>query len=77
MSLKRMKWTWLLGLVALIDGISYLIAMGDAGVSSSSSYGGYSASVKASVDPQVGLFVFIVGGVLLTIFTLKDRKQTD
>ena len=51
--------------------------MGDAGVSSSSSYGGYSASVKASVDPQVGLFVFIVGGVLLTIFTLKDRKQTD
>jgi len=75
MSLKRMKWTWLLGLVSLIDGISYLIAMGDAGVSSSSSYGGYSASVKASVDPQAGLFIFLVCALLLTVFTLKDRKQ--
>jgi len=75
MSFKRLKWTWLLGLVALIDGISYLIAMGNAGGSSSSSYGGYSASVKASVDPQVGLFMFIAGALLLTVFTLKDRKQ--
>ena len=75
MSLKRLKWTWLLGLVALINGISYLLAMGNAGGSSSSSYGGYSASAKVSVDPQIGLFIFLACALLLTVFTLKDRKQ--
>ena len=75
MSFKRLKWTWLLGLVALINGISYLMAMGSAGGSTSSSVGGYSSSVKASVDPQIGLFIFIACALLLTVFTLKDRKQ--
>tara|TARA_B100000780_G_C20777214_1_gene308606 strand:- start:11 stop:451 length:441 start_codon:yes stop_codon:yes gene_type:complete len=75
MSFKRLKWTWLLGLIALVNGISYLIAMGNAGSSSSSSIGGYSASAKMSVDPQVGLFLFLACALLLSVFTLKDRKQ--
>jgi hypothetical protein len=73
-SFKRMKFTWILGLVMLVDGIYYLLTMNSAGASGSYSAGGYSASASSSVDPQAGIFLFAASALLLTIFTLKDRK---
>tara|TARA_B100000900_G_scaffold412127_1_gene433271 strand:+ start:5727 stop:6146 length:420 start_codon:yes stop_codon:yes gene_type:complete len=74
-SFKRLKYTWILGLVMLVDGVYYLLTMNASGVSSSSSYGGASVSVSSSVDPQFGLFIFTISALLLSIFTLKDRKS--
>jgi len=74
-SFKKLKYTWIIGVLMLIDGIYYLLTMNSSGVSSSSTYGDYSASVSGSVDPKFGLFLFTISSLLLVIFTLKDRKS--
>ena len=42
------------------------------GASYSSSFGGGSA--RASVDPQVGLYLFVLASLVFVIFTLKNLK---
>jgi hypothetical protein len=74
LSFNRMKQTWIVGTIMLIDSVYYLITMGNAGGRSSASYGGYSASASVSVDPQIGLFVFALSSLLILVTTLKDRK---
>lgn len=74
LSFKRMKFTWILGLVMFLDAVYYLFSMSNAGGSSSASYGGYSASASVKVEPQIGLFIFAISSLLILITTLKDRK---
>ena len=74
LSFNRMKQTWILGAIMLIDSIYYLITMGTAGGKTSTSYGEYSVSASVSVDPQIGLFVFALSSLLILVTTLKDRK---
>jgi hypothetical protein len=74
LSFNRMKQTWIVGAIMLIDSIYYVITMGNAGGKSSASYGEYSASASVSVDPQIGLFVFALSSLLILVTTLKDRK---
>ena len=74
LSFNRMKQTWIVGAIMLIDSIYYLITMGTAGGKTSTSYGEYSVSASVSVDPQIGLFVFALSSLLILITTLKDRK---
>lgn len=75
MSYKSKKATWIIGLVMFIDALYYLFSMSNAGGSSTTSFGEYSASASVKVQPQLGLFLFAISSLLILITTLKDRKN--
>jgi hypothetical protein len=74
MAFKHIKWAFIAGAVNFLNGVGYMLGwFGVSGASYSSSYGGVSA--KASVDPQIGLFLFVIASLVFVIFTLKNLKS--
>jgi len=76
MAFKNVKWAFIAGAVNFINGLGYMFGWFGAsgGASYSSSFGGGSA--KANVDPQVGLYLFVLASLVFVIFTLKNLKST-
>ncbi len=76
MAFKNIKWAFIAGAINFINGLGYMLGWFSAGGggSYSSSYGGGSA--KASVDPQIGLYLFVLASLVFVIFTLKNLKAT-
>jgi len=76
MAFKNIKWAFIAGAINFINGLGYMLGWFGAGGggSFSSSYGGGSA--KASVDPQIGLYLFVLASLVFVIFTLKNLKAT-
>jgi hypothetical protein len=74
MAFKNIKWAFIAGAVNFINGLGYMLGWFGAGggASYSSSFGGGSA--RASVDPQVGLYLFVLASLVFVIFTLKNLK---
>jgi hypothetical protein len=75
MAFKNMKWAFGAGAINFVNGLGYLFGWFGASSSGSfnSSFGGASAS--ASVDPQIGLYLFVLGSLVFVIFTLKNLKE--
>jgi len=72
--IKENKWSFLPGLLSLIDGILFILYLNGFGVTSSSSFGEYSQKYSSSLEPQIGVYLLIVGGFLSVIFSLKYFK---
>lgn len=77
MALKNIKFAFIAGAVNFLNGLGYMLGWFGAGGSGSyrSSFGGGSA--RASVDPQVGLYLFVLASLVFAIFTLKNLKGTN
>ena len=74
MAFKHIKLAFVAGAINFLNGLGYMLGwFGAGGASYSSSYGGVSA--KASVDPQIGLFLFVIASLVFVIFTLKNLKS--
>jgi hypothetical protein len=73
MAFKNIKWAFIFGVINFIDGLGYILGWFGAGVggSFSSSYGG--GRVKASFDPQFGLYLFVLASLVFVISTLKKK----
>jgi hypothetical protein len=72
MAFKHIKWAFVAGAINFLNGLGYMLGwFGASGASYSSSYG----SAKASVDPQIGLFLFVIASLVFVIFTLKNLKS--
>jgi hypothetical protein len=74
MAFKNIKFAFIAGAVNFLNGLGYMLGWFGAGGggSYSSSYGGGYA--KASVDPQIGLYLFVLASLVFVIFTLKNLK---
>ena len=77
MAFKNIKFAFIAGAINFLNGIGYMLGwFGASGGSSyNSSYGGGYAS--ASVDPQIGLYLFVLSSLVFTIFTLKNLKGSN
>jgi hypothetical protein len=75
MTYKQLKWAYICGVINFLDGLSCML--GWFGLSArgtfSSSLGGGSSS--ASIDPQYGLFIFIISSAVFVIATFLKRNQ--
>ena len=67
MAYNRIKWTFLAGLLNSLVGIAHIFGWFRSGYSSS--YG--SASVNASIQPQIGLILFVLFSLIFLIFTIR------
>jgi len=74
MAFKNIKWAFIAGAINFINGLGYMLGWFGAGGggSYSSSYGGGSA--RASIEPQIGLYLFVLASLVFVIFTLKNLK---
>jgi hypothetical protein len=79
MAFKRIKWAFVAGVINVIDGLGYLLGWFNASAQSNysinSSFG--NASASASIDPQFGLYLFVIASVVFVLFTIKDVKKED
>ena len=75
MAYKNIKFAFIAGAVNFLNGIGYMLGWFSAGGggSYSSSFGGGSA--RASVDPQFGLYLFVLASLVFVVFTLKNLKE--
>jgi hypothetical protein len=69
-----MGWIFLMAIVNLIIGIGY--ALGWFESEGSYSYNGYGLSAKASLDPQIGLYIFIIASLLLAISSMSSFSDS-
>lgn len=74
MALKNIKWAFIAGAVNFIIGLGYMLGWFGAGVGANFSYSFGDGSAKASVDPQVGLYLFVIASLVFMIFSLKNLK---
>ena len=74
MAFKNIKFAFIAGAVNFLNGLGYMLGWFGAGGggSYSSSFGGGSA--KASVDPQIGLYLFVLASLVFVICTFKNLK---
>ncbi|XQP84746.1 MAG: hypothetical protein ACOJUL_02265 [Candidatus Pollutiaquabacter aromativorans] len=74
MAFKNIKFAFIAGAVNFLNGLGYMLGWFGAGGGASygSNFGGGSA--RASVDPQVGLYLFVLASLVFVIFTLKNLK---
>jgi len=77
MEYKKVKWTFIAGVINFFIGVSYLFGWSSAGgfntdVSYTSSFGGGSA--QAGVEPQMGLYLFVLASLVFAITTYKNFK---
>lgn len=77
LALKNSKWAFMAGLINFITGLGYIIGWFghndfNTSVGFNSSFGGGSA--RAGVDPQIGLYLFVLGSLIFVLFTLKNLK---
>jgi len=75
MAFKNIKFAFIAGALNFLNGLGYMLGWFGAGGggSYSSSFGGGSA--RASVDPQFGLYLFVLASLVFVIFTLKNLKE--
>ena len=75
MAYSHKKWAFIAGAVNFIDGLGYMLGWFSArgGASYNSSYG--SGSAEASIDPKVGLYLFVLASLIFVIFTFKNLKE--
>ena len=74
MAFKNIKFAFIAGAINLLNGLAYMFGWfgAKAGSSISSDFGGGYA--KSSVDPQIGLYLFVLSSLIFVIFTLKNLK---
>jgi len=70
---KEFRWTFIAGIVNFIDGYGYLHGWFGASTQDSGNYGDIAS--ESSVDPQFGLYLFILASLAFMFFTLKNFKQ--
>ena len=58
------------GGLAIIDVVAAFISMANAGGSSKASYGGYSASASASVEPAWGIFIYAIFAIAFLVMSI-------
>jgi hypothetical protein len=73
MAFKGIKWTFLTGAVNALNGLGYML--GWFGTSSGASYSSSYGSAKASVDPQFGLYIFLLSSIILAVSSIKNFKD--
>lgn len=78
MVFKKFKYAFIAGIANLFDGLGYILGWFGESVNTSydSSYFGVSAS--ASVEPQIGLYLFVLASLIFVVFTtlnFKDSKK--
>jgi len=69
---KEFRWTFVAGVINVIDGYGYLHGWFGASTQDSGNYGDVAS--KSSVDPQFGLYLFILASMTFVFFTLKYNK---
>jgi len=69
---KEYRWTFVAGIVNFINGYGYLHEWFGAGSHDSANYGDVTS--RSSVDPQNGIYLFILASILFIFFTLKNYK---
>ena len=73
MAFKNIKFAFIAGVINFLNGLGYMLGwFGASGGSYSSNYGGGYA--RASADPQIGLYLFVLASLVFVIFTLKNLK---
>lgn len=72
MTYKQLKWAYICGVINFLDGLSCMLGLSARGTFSSSLGGG---SSSASIDPQYGLFIFIISSAVFVIATFLKRNQ--
>ena len=74
MAYKNIKFAFIAGAINFLNGLGYILGwFGATGSGSySTSFGGGSA--KASVDPQIGLYLFVLASLAFAIFTFSNFK---
>jgi len=70
---KEYRWTFVAGIVNFINGYGYLHEWFGAATHDSANYGDVTS--RSSVDPQNGIYLFILASILFVIFTLKNYKM--
>ncbi|KXK40181.1 MAG: hypothetical protein UZ09_BCD002000447 [Bacteroidetes bacterium OLB9] len=78
MAYKNIKFTFIAGALNFIIGIGYIFGWFGAstgvngGFNYNSSYG--NASAQASINPQFGLYLFVLASLVFMIYTFKNLK---
>ncbi len=78
MAYKEYKWSFIAGIVNVIDGYGYLRGWFGAGTHDSGNYG--DATSRSTVDFKLGLYLFILASLAFIFFTLKyflSKKKAD
>ncbi len=75
MALKNIKWAFVAGIVNFITGLGYIV--GWFGTKANVSYGSDYGSARSSVDPQLGLYLFVIASLVFTVVTLKNLKSGE
>jgi hypothetical protein len=69
------KFSIIAGVFNFFIGISYVFGWfgvnGISGMSYSASYSGFGGSAKASIDPQYGLYLFVIGAIIFILASIK------
>lgn len=73
MAFKNIKFAFIAGAINFLNGLGYMLGWFGASGGSSSG-GGYA---RASVDPQIGLYLFVLASLVFAIFTLKNLKGSN
>jgi len=69
---KEFRWTFVAGVINVIDGYGYLHGWFGASTQDSGNYGDVAS--ESSIDPQFGLYLFILASLAFVFFTLKYNK---
>lgn len=75
LAIKNLKWTLFAALINLLIGIGY--ALGWFTTELNYNYNGYGMSAKASLDPQAGLYVFIISSFLFIIASISSFSNSN
>jgi hypothetical protein len=78
MSILKIKWSFVTGIIAFLLGLAHVMGwMGTGnGVSFTSDYEG--AHLSAGVNPQIGLYIFIIASLIfifVSLFSMPAKKQ--
>lgn len=77
MAFRQIKWAFIAGAVNFINGIGYMVGWFGAGADAGFTRYSYSSdfgSSKASIDPQIGLYMFVIASLVFIVFSLKNFK---
>ena len=75
LALKNNRWAFIAGVINVYIGVGYMLGWFSAGANSSFSYGNDVTgigSARVSLDPQIGLYLFVFASIAFVIFTLKN-----
>lgn len=75
--IKEIKWASLLGILIIIDGLLFIYGISKLGGSASGGYGRYSQSVEVGTEPQFGIYLFILGGLVCAFSGYKIFKDSS